>query len=211
MIGTLNKLQDFMDALRKVDFIAPLALRAYLVPVFWVAGNNKWNPFADGGTLNPAEGLAGIASWFGDGLGLPLPLLMAFLAWAAEYFGAILLALGLAVRWIAIPMMITMVVAMTTVHWDNGWQAVHDPKSPFASEHVEDAQQRLNRANAILREHGNYRWLTEHGNFVVSNNGIEWATTYLVMLLALWGLGGGKYFSFDYWLKRGFRNKPHRR
>lgn len=208
MIGILNKLQDFMDALRKLDFLAPLALRAYLVPVFWVAGNNKWNPFADGGTLNPAEGLSGLASWFGDGLGLPLPLLMAFLAWAAEYFGSILLALGLAVRWIAIPLMITMVVAATTVHWENGWQAVHDAKSPHASANVEGAAERLERAKSILRQHGNYRWLTEEGSFVVSNNGIEWAATYFAMLLSLWALGGGRFFSVDYWLKRRFRNRP---
>ena len=37
----LNKLQNLMDATRKADFLGPLALRLYLVPVFWVAGTNK--------------------------------------------------------------------------------------------------------------------------------------------------------------------------
>jgi uncharacterized membrane protein YphA (DoxX/SURF4 family) len=53
-----------------------------------------------------------------------------------------------------------------------------------------------------LQEHGNYDWLTEYGNFVVLNNGIEFAATYFVMLLALFFIGGGKYLSIDYWLAR---------
>ncbi len=201
-----NKLQNFMDAVRKLDFLAPLALRIYLVPVFWVAANNKWDPLDS--TLNPVAGLENVANWFGNpdwGLGLPAPLLMAFLAWAAEYFGAIMLALGFAVRWIAIPMMFTMIVAATTVHWDNGWQAVHDPQSPYAAADIEEVVERQSRGRAILREHGNNSYLTARGNFVISNNGIEWAATYFVMLLALWATGGGRFISVDHWIKRTFR------
>ena len=58
------------------------------------------------------------------------------------------------------------------------------------------------RARDILREHGNYAWLTEKGNLVVLNNGIEFAVTYLVMLLALLFSGGGRYTSVDYYLSR---------
>lgn len=128
------------------------------------------------------------------------------MAWGAEYFGAILLALGLGTRWVSVPLMFTMIVAMATVHWQNGWQAVHDLKSPFASEHAGEALERLSRAKGILEEHGNINWLTEHGSFLVSNNGIEWAATYLVMLLALFFLGGGKFVSVDYWIEKKFRS-----
>ncbi|MEM7468931.1 MAG: DoxX family protein [Pseudomonadota bacterium] len=201
--------QNLFDTIRNsFDFIGPVLLRIYLVPVFFVAGANKWNPFAEGGTFNPAEGLSDVANWFGNpdwGLGLPAPLLMAILAWAAEFLGAIALALGFAVRWVCIPLMFTMIVAATTVHWDNGWQAVHDAKSPHASETVDAAADRLTRAKSILKEHGNYKYLTEHGNFVVSNNGIEWAATYFVMLMALMFLGAGRFFSLDYWINRKFR------
>lgn len=210
VIKLLNKAQDLLSLSRHVDFVGPLLLRVYLVPVFFVAGRNKWDPLAEGGTFNPAEGLAGIADWFGNpdwGLGLPAPLLMATLAWAAEYFGAIALALGLAVRWVCIPLMATMVVAATTVHWQNGWQATHDLMSPFAAANAEAAIDRLHRAKALLEEHGNIDWLTEHGNFVVSNNGIEWAATYFIMLLALFFLGGGRIVSVDYWLARHFRTQ----
>jgi uncharacterized membrane protein YphA (DoxX/SURF4 family) len=61
---------------------------------------------------------------------------------------------------------------------------------------------RLGSARDILREHGNYAWLTEHGNFVVLNNGIEFAVTYLVMLFTLLFTGGGRYVSVDHFLSR---------
>ena len=85
-----------------------------------------------------------------------------------------------------------MLVAAFKVHWDNGWQAVADPMSPWANANVEGAVERLDMAKRLLREHGNYDWLTETGNFVVSNNGIEWAATYFVMVLALFFTGAGK-------------------
>ena len=197
-----NCTQSVLDATRKrLDFIAPLLLRLYLAPVFWVAGNNKWNP------LDADSSLDSVVEWFGNpdwGLGLPLPALNAYLAWGAEYLGAILLALGLATRWVCIPLMVTMVVAMTTVHVSHGWQAIHDLNSPFPAAEAGAAEERLARARSLLREHGNYNWLTEHGNFVISNNGIEWAATYLVMLCALFFLGGGSYLSLDYWIRRRY-------
>jgi uncharacterized membrane protein YphA (DoxX/SURF4 family) len=196
MLNLLNKLQDLLDSLRALDFLAPLALRLYLAPVFWYAGTNKLSHFAD------------TAAWFGNpdwGLGLPFPTLMAGLATGTEVIGAILLVSGLAVRWISIPLMITMLVAAFSVHWENGWQAVHDRMSPWASANVDEATTRLDAAKAVLREHGNYDWLTETGSFVVSNNGIEWAATYFIMLLALFFLGGGRYVSVDYWIFRRFR------
>ena len=203
VIRMANWAQDLLDKARNaVDFIGPLLLRAYLVPVFWVAGNNKWNPFDSSSSLDS------VIEWFGNpdwGLGLPAPALMAYLAWAAEYLGAVCLLLGLGVRWVTVPLMATMIVAIVSVHWSHGWQAIHDLMSPFASVHAEAALDRLAAAKEILRAHGNYDWLTEYGNFVVSNNGIEWAATYFVMLLALFFLGGGKYFSVDYWLARKFR------
>jgi uncharacterized membrane protein YphA (DoxX/SURF4 family) len=204
MLPLLNKFQDIIDAVRAIDFIAPLALRLYLAPVFWVAGMNK------------VAGFEGTVAWFGNpdwGLGLPMPMLMAALATGTEVVGAVLLLLGFAVRWISIPLIITMLVAIFTVHIENGWQAIADGGSAFASKHLgvfqyEDASaagERLARAKDILKEHGNYDWLTEAGSFVISNNGIEFATTYLVMLLALFFLGGGKYLSIDYWLARRYR------
>ena len=93
-----------------------------------------------------------------------------------------------------------------TVHWENGWQAVADRLSPYPPADIDVAMERLERGRALLQEHGNYDWLTGSGNFVISNNGIEWAATYFIMLLALFFLGGGKYLSADYWITKRFRN-----
>jgi uncharacterized membrane protein YphA (DoxX/SURF4 family) len=197
MIALLNRLQDMLDSLRGLDFLAPLALRLYLAPVFWVAGTNKLNGFDD------------VVSWFGNpdwGLGLPMPWLMAALATGTEVIGAVLLVLGLGTRWISIPLMATMLVAAFSVHWENGWQAVADAMSPFPPVDIAEAQQRLEAARGLLQEHGNYDWLTGSGSFVISNNGIEWAATYFVMLLALFFLGGGRWLSLDHWIARRFRD-----
>jgi len=65
--------------------------------------------------------------------------------------------------------------------------------------------ERLEAARSILQEHGNYDWLTGSGSFVISNNGIEWAVTYFVMLLVLFFVGAGRHVSADYYLARRFR------
>jgi len=204
IINLIEWAQGILDKIRdSIDFIGPLLLRIYLVPVFWFASNNKWNPFDSDSSLDNT------IAWFGNpdwGLGLPFPALNAYMAWSVEYFGAILLALGLATRWISIPLMFTMIVAMVTVHLENGWQALHDPMSAFATENAVEAIDRLDRAKSILKEHGNYDWLTEHGSIVSLNNGIEFAATYFIMLLALFVIGGGKYISLDYWIAKKFRN-----
>ena len=191
LIRRLNKPLEFLAF---ADFLAPLALRLYLVPVFWVAGSNK------------LQSMESTIAWFGNpdwGLGLPLPALLAWLATLTEAFGAVLLLIGLGVRWISLPLMITMLVAAFAVHWQNGWLAIAEKTGVFATERTVEATERLDRAKDILQEHGNYGWLTEHGNFVVLNNGIELAATYFVMLLALLYLGSGKA-GVDYWLNRKF-------
>lgn len=194
-------IQSTLIKLRNLDGIATLALRLYLAPIFWMAGMNKLQAFDS------------TVEWFGNsewGLGLPLPWLMAFLATAAELVGAVLLTLGLATRLISIPLIVTMIIAITTVHGENGWQAIADPKAPFANESVLESPEKLAKARSILQEHGNYEWLTSSGKFVILNNGIEFAATYLTMLLALLFLGGGRFVSADYWLMRWFNHKVSR-
>lgn len=180
------------------DGLAPLLMRLILIPVFWMAGTHK----IDLHTLMP---FPDVVDWFGNsdwGLGLPAPTLMAFLAGWSEVLGAILLTAGLAVRWISVPLMVTMLVAMFTVHWQNGWQAIADPSAPFANERVMASADRLAAAREILQEHGKYDWLTASGPFVILNNGIEFAAIYFTMLLSLFFTGGGRFVSIDYWLRR---------
>jgi uncharacterized membrane protein YphA (DoxX/SURF4 family) len=192
MTTLFERLDTLLRPMRALDFLAPLAIRLYLAPVFWMAGTKKFASFD-----NTVE-------WFGNpdwGLGLPFPTLMVLLAATAETLGAILLLLGLFTRWISIPLMITMVVAAVTVHWHNGWLAIAEgADSLFATERTIGAIERLDRAKAILQEHGNYDWLTQNGSLVILNNGIEFAVTYCIMLLTLYFIGAGRWFSLDHWL-----------
>ena len=196
MIKFINQLQNIFDKTKHLDFLAPLLLRIYLVPIFWMAGTQKLSHFED--TVN----------WFGNddwGLGLPLPWLMAALAVAAELGGSILLALGLATRWVSIPMMFTMIVAAVSVHWQNGWLAISTGSGIFATERTVEAIDKLDRVKSILQQHGNYDWLTENGTVAILNNGIEFSATYFIMLLTLCFIGAGRYVSADFWIAKRFR------
>ena len=191
----LVKIQSVTNIFTHCDFIPALLLRIYLVPIFWMAGTQKLAHFSD------------TVEWFGNaewGLGLPAPALMAALAAGTELVGAILLLVGFATRWISIPLSFTMIVAAVTVHWENGWLAIAAGSGPFATERTVGAIERLDRAKDILQTHGNYGWLTENGPVVILNNGIEFAATYFIMLMALIVIGGGRYFSADYWMARRF-------
>jgi uncharacterized membrane protein YphA (DoxX/SURF4 family) len=184
---------DVVDRLRSFDGIAPLLLRLYLAPIMIQAGWNK------------LVGFDNTVAWFGNpdwGLGLPFPALLAALAAGTEFLGGIALVVGLGTRLVAIPLMFTMVIAMTAVHWDNGWLALSDSTSWLANERVIDAIPRKAKVIEILKEHGNYSWLTGRGPVTVLNNGIEFAATYFVMLLTLLFTGGGRYTSLDYLLAR---------
>ncbi|MDT8282207.1 MAG: DoxX family protein [Gammaproteobacteria bacterium] len=188
------KAQSLLNSTRAVDFLGPLALRLYLVPIFWMAGTKK---LAD---------MDSIIEWFGNpdwGLGLPFPALMAWLATLTEVGGAILLFFGLATRWISIPLLVTMVVAAVSVHWQNGWLAIAEGSGLFATDRTAGAIERLDKAKEILQEHANYDWITENGSLVILNNGIEFATTYTIMLLLLFFIGPGKA-SLDYFISKKF-------
>jgi uncharacterized membrane protein YphA (DoxX/SURF4 family) len=203
MVSLTASYQQFLARMDAFSGLAPLLLRLYLAPVFWMAGSKK----IDFDTLMPHPS---VVEWFGNpewGLGLPLPTLMAFLAGWTELLGAVLLVLGLALRWVSVPLMFTMAVAALTVHGQFGWQAIADPAAPFANERVEQSAPRLARAKAILQQHGHYEWLTAAGSFVVLNNGIEFAATYFVMLLSLFFTGGGRFVSLDDWLRRYLLHK----
>lgn len=188
-------LVTWCDKTKVLDFIAPLLLRLYLVPILWMAGSKKFMNFTS------------TADWFGNedwGLGLPLPYLFVFLVALVEVLGAIFLLFGFGVRLISIPLMITMLVAGITVHLKNGWLAIAEGTGIFASDRTAGAIERLDAAKELLKNYGNYDWLTENGNFVVLNNGIEFAATYFIMFLVLFFIGAGNYVSVDYWLKRKF-------
>jgi len=108
MYSLLKRMETLLD---KGQNFSLLFLRLILAYGFYSPAMNKW---AD---------IGAVATWFGESLGIPFPLLNAYLAASTEMAGVVLLVLGLGVRFIALPMIVVMVVAITTVHLANGFSS----------------------------------------------------------------------------------------
>jgi putative oxidoreductase len=67
-----------------------------------------------------------VAEFFTD-LGIPFPSINAYAAAGVEFFGGILLVLGLLSRLVSIPLAFTMIVAYATAHYDGLISAIYDP------------------------------------------------------------------------------------
>jgi uncharacterized membrane protein YphA (DoxX/SURF4 family) len=203
--------------------VVSIVLRLILAPVLIGAG---WEKISGTNWLSQ------------DMLPFPFSILPVELSWFlaswTEFLGGIFLLLGLATRFWAIPLAVTMWVAAVSVHWDNGWAAVAPSNPPAVciaetdanrassvferyikcynvNQRTIEASERLARAKSILREHGNYRYLNGSGSIVKLNSGIEFAAIYFAMILALLMIGGGRYFSLDYYiglfLRRGMQRE----
>jgi uncharacterized membrane protein YphA (DoxX/SURF4 family) len=201
IVKPINFLLNIFDKLKTFNFVGALALRIYLAPIFILAGWHKLQALDD------------TAYYFGEILGLPAPMLMATLAGTVEFIGGIALLIGLAVRFLAIPLMFTMIVAAGTAHWENGWHALPETMLTvpweWRTDLIEEAQTRKDATKSLLQRHGNYSWLTEAGSITVLKNGIEFAATYFIMLLVLFFIGAGRYLSIDYWLARKYRPQQY--
>ncbi|MCF8308681.1 MAG: DoxX family protein [Bacteroidales bacterium] len=107
MIKTYKK---FIKGVTQLQDLALLFIRLILAYGFYMPAMNKWG------------NMEGIAQWFGS-MNYPLPTLNAYLAGTTEATGVVLLFFGLGTRIISIPLMITMLVAIFTVHIGNGFAA----------------------------------------------------------------------------------------
>jgi putative oxidoreductase len=87
-----------------------LLLRLILAYGFFMPATMKW------------KNIQSISEWFTN-LGIPAPTFTAHLVATTETIGAILLILGLGTRLISVPLIITLLVAIVTVHWSNGFEA----------------------------------------------------------------------------------------
>lgn len=90
-----------------------LALRLAAGVIFTAHGAQKLFGWFGG------YGLEGTAGWMAS-IGIEPGYIMALMAGSAEFFGGLLLILGLLVRPSAIVLAITMVVAIVAVHLENG-------------------------------------------------------------------------------------------
>ena len=104
----IRSLHKFLESLQNLDFIGLFLIRLYLFNVMWFAGIGK------------IESIDKFSGWLGT-LGVPFPEIMTWMVILTEAGGAALLLMGLFVRWVTVPMIITMFFAGYLVHIDNGW------------------------------------------------------------------------------------------
>ncbi len=98
------------NILSKGQNIALLFARLTIAYGFYEPAMQKWSD------------ISSVATWFGS-LGIPFPTLNAYMAASTEIVGVVLLTLGLFTRLISLPLIIVMVVAITTVHLGHGFSA----------------------------------------------------------------------------------------
>ena len=96
--------------LHKLKDLPLLFIRLVLAYGFWGPAMMKWN------------NINAIADWFKD-MGIPFPVVNAYLAATTELTGSVFLLLGFATRLISLPLMIVMSVAIFSVHLPNGFEA----------------------------------------------------------------------------------------
>ena len=208
--------EKFLRVLPHFDGSAALLIRLILAPVMIAAGCEKMHG----------------ENWFHSALDtfpFPFNVLPAEVSWNlamwTEFVGGICLLLGLGTRIFAIALAVTMFVAAWSVHLPNGWAAVAPSQPPAVcvpesaeyaagnawehyvhcynvNERTLEAAKRLQKAKEILRREADFSYVNGMGPLVKLNNGIEFATMYFAMLLALLFIGGGRYVSADWWLAR---------
>lgn len=99
-----------VGVIERVKDLPLLLMRLVLAYGFYSTALMKW------------QNIPGVSEWFSS-LGIPMPTLNAYLVASTEAVGVILLTLGLATRLISFPLIITMIVAIITVHLLNGFEA----------------------------------------------------------------------------------------
>jgi len=150
---------------------ALLGLRLVLAVTFYKTAMQKWSD------------IDAVAQWFGY-MGIPLPSLNAYMAATTEIVGAVMLLVGVGVRYISVPLLFVLLIAIITVHGANGWAVIADGFQ------VSDAY-----VNGKQVE----------GTLVILQNGVELVVYYMLMLLTLVTTGAGT-FSLDYFIQKKMKN-----
>ena len=124
--------------------------------------------------FNDIESTAG----FFEYLGIPFPTLNAYMAAGTELLGAVLLALGLLTRFISIPLLVVLTVAIATVHGAHGFHVIM-PGDAFAWESPFINGEEVPHTVVVLQ------------------NGYEMVMYYMAMLMVLVSKGAGR-LSLDF-------------
>ena len=174
-----------LEWMRIFDFIAPLVIRLFLAPMFWVSGVKHlglfsssdfviYNPLTWLNTEAFQQSVAALNNTLFSGMGAET---LVILLGPIEIIAAILLVLGLGVRWVALALMFVVVVLGLIAMGDAGF---------------------LNTMQQLVMSHG-YTDMT--------SNLTEVYLVYFILLLALFFMGAGRWFSLDWYVYRNFMNR----
>ena len=105
---SLKQIHSFLENLQRIDFVGLFLLRIYLFFVLWYAGIGKVD------TVDKFSGYLGT-------LEVPFPEIVSWLVIIFEAGGAVLLLIGLFVRWASVSLIVIMFFAGYLDHYDNGW------------------------------------------------------------------------------------------
>ncbi|MEH6455717.1 MAG: DoxX family protein [Cocleimonas sp.] len=169
--------------LRGLDFLPPLLLRLFLAPLLWVSGSNKlglftsadfiwFNPFTWLNIDNPVFEATVSGLAKLPFIGEGLATLLATSIGTLEVIGAFLLLIGFAVRWVSLPLLA--LIILTAIVALNGESAIGAIKNLLSS----------------------------HGYTDMSGSAFSKALVYFLMLLTLFFMGAGRFFSVDWFLHR---------
>lgn len=174
-----------LEWMRVFDFLAPLAIRLFLAPMFWISGIQRlglfsssdfvwWNPLTWLNTEAFQQSVAAVSNTVISGLGAET---LVILLGSIEIIAAVLLILGFAVRWIVLALMFVVVVLSLMSMGDAGF---------------------LSTIQQLVMSHG-YTNMT--------NNMTEVYLVYFILLLALFFMGAGRWLSLDWYVYRSFTNR----
>ncbi|PSL46569.1 putative oxidoreductase [Chitinophaga niastensis] len=101
---------SFARRLSSLKDLPLLLMRLVLAYGFYLPATMKW------------KDIHGIGDWFVL-LHIPMPYVSAYMVGITEVLGVVLLTLGLFVRYITIPLIFSLIIAIITVHGANGFAA----------------------------------------------------------------------------------------
>jgi putative oxidoreductase len=110
MMNLKNMYTEFSHLSEYMQSLSLLFARVLVAYGFYEPAMMKWSD------------MKSVAEWFGS-MGIPFPTLNAYMAASTEIAGVVLLTLGLFTRFISLPLIVIMIVAIVTVHIDNGFSA----------------------------------------------------------------------------------------
>lgn len=174
--------------LKGLDFLPPLLFRFFLAPIFWVEGSQRLGLFTGSEIIwyDPRTWLdtatyqasVDILSNAAGLVAVPVPSVMNGVIGGVEVAAALFLVLGFAVRWISLPLLGVVTLMGLAAFKVQG----------TATEVATDL-------------------LMTHGYATPLHNGIDSTIILLLMILALFFMGAGRFLSVDWWIHNSFYKK----